>query len=242
MIETLTVLLAGHLAGDFLLQTDAMVRRKRELPFLGWHAAIVTLVTALFCGSMQPLLLVAVFLLHLLIDLIKTHGLGDELRGFLLDQALHLLSLLAIASLFPSALADGFWPLLAGPESLPPYLAAVTLLNGLVLCLPFGALLVEKATASFMADLTDQGKGLPEGGRTIGLLERFLVFVFTFLGEFAAVGFLLTAKSILRFGEIRNSADRKATEYIIIGTFLSIGWALTIALGTRGLWHFWFGG
>lgn len=242
MLEMLTVLLAGHLAGDFLLQSDGLVRRKRKLPFLGLHAAIVTLVTALFCGSVHPLLLGAVFVLHFLIDLVKVRGLGDGLRGFLLDQGLHLLSLLVLARLFPAVFAEGIWPMLAGPENLPAYLAAVTLLNGLLLSLPFGAILVGKATAPFTRDLPEEGKGLPEGGRTIGLLERFLVFVFTALGEFAAVGFLLTAKSILRFGELRDRDGRKATEYIIIGTFLSLGWALTIALGTRELWRFWTGG
>lgn len=238
----LTLLLAGHLAGDFLLQPDRLVRRKRELPFLALHAAIVTVATALFCGTVHPLLLPAVGLLHLLIDLVKSRGLGNGLRGFLLDQGLHLLSLLALAYLFPSAFAEGFWPRLVGPEGLPAYLAAATLLNGLVLSLFFGALLVEKATASFTAELGGQGKGLPQGGRTIGLLERFLVFVFTLLGEFAAIGFLLTAKSILRFGEIRDSEDRKATEYIIIGTFLSLAWSLTSALATRELWRFWVSG
>ena len=235
----LTVLLAGHLAGDFLLQTDGLVRRKRELPFLVLHAGIVMLITALFCGTVHPLLLGAVFLLHLLIDLLKSRGLGDDLRGFLFDQGLHLLSLVALARLIPDAFAGGWWPLLVGVENLAVYLATVTVFNGLVLSLFAGAIVVGKATIPFTRAMVDSGKGLPEGGRTIGFLERFLVFVFTILGEFAAVGFLLTAKSILRFGEIRDTEDRKAAEYVIIGTFLSLAWALTIALGTRELWYLW---
>jgi len=49
----------------------------------------------------------------------------------------------------------------------------------------------------------------------------------------AGVGFLITAKSILRFGDVKESAQRKLTEYIIIGTFLSFGWGLLIAALTQ---------
>ncbi len=40
----------------------------------------------------------------------------------------------------------------------------------------------------------------------------------------------MTAKSILRFGDVRDSSQRKHTEYVIIGTFMSFGWALLIAV------------
>jgi hypothetical protein len=46
----------------------------------------------------------------------------------------------------------------------------------------------------------------------------------------AGVGFLMTAKSILRFGDVRDSSQRKHTEYVIIGTFMSFGWGLLIAV------------
>jgi len=49
----------------------------------------------------------------------------------------------------------------------------------------------------------------------------------------AGVGFLITAKSILRFGDVKESHQRKLTEYVIIGTFLSFGWGLLIATITQ---------
>ena len=52
-------------------------------------------------------------------------------------------------------------------------------------------------------------------------------------GELTAIGFLVAAKSILRFGDIQGAEERKLTEYVIIGTFMSFGWAMLTALATR---------
>jgi hypothetical protein len=40
------------------------------------------------------------------------------------------------------------------------------------------------------------------------------------------VGFLITAKSVFRFGNLKESKDRQLTEYILIGTLLSFGIAI----------------
>jgi len=47
------------------------------------------------------------------------------------------------------------------------------------------------------------------------------------------VGLLLAAKSVLRFPTAKD--DRKISEYVIIGTLASIGWALAIGFATMGL-------
>jgi hypothetical protein len=41
-----------------------------------------------------------------------------------------------------------------------------------------------------------------------------------------AIGFLMAAKSVFRFGDLKESTDRKLTEYILIGTFVSFGLAI----------------
>jgi hypothetical protein len=50
------------------------------------------------------------------------------------------------------------------------------------------------------------------------------------MGYFDAIGFLLAAKSIFRFGDLKEAKDRKLTEYVLIGTLLSFGIALLIGL------------
>ncbi|MDI4638494.1 MULTISPECIES: hypothetical protein [Halomonadaceae] len=70
---------------------------------------------------------------------------------------------------------------------------------------------------------------LAAAGARIGMLERFLVLTLVLLDEMTAVGFLLTEKSVLRFGDLRESSDRKLTEYVLLGTLLSV--SATVALG-----------
>lgn len=75
-----------------------------------------------------------------------------------------------------------------------------------------------------------QSEGLEKAGFYIGILERLLVFSFIVLNHWEGVGFLLAAKSIFRFGDLSKSKDRKLTEYILIGTLLSFGFAMAAAL------------
>jgi hypothetical protein len=65
---------------------------------------------------------------------------------------------------------------------------------------------------------------LQSAGKYIGILER--LFVFMISNEWQAIGFLLTAKSVFRFGDLKESKDRKLTEYILIGTLVSFGIAV----------------
>ena len=47
------------------------------------------------------------------------------------------------------------------------------------------------------------------------------VYIAVLGGHLQVVGFLLAGKSIFRFGDLTRAKDRKLTEYILIGTFLS---------------------
>ena len=47
--------------------------------------------------------------------------------------------------------------------------------------------------------------------------------------QFAAIGFLLAAESILRFGDTNEKNHRKINEYILVGTMTSF--SITIAFG-----------
>jgi hypothetical protein len=55
-------------------------------------------------------------------------------------------------------------------------------------------------------------------GRVIGILERLIIFFFVTIGQFAAVGFVIATKGIVRYKELE---DRNFAEYVLIGTLLS---------------------
>ena len=69
---------------------------------------------------------------------------------------------------------------------------------------------------------------LEDAGKYIGIFERLFVLGFAISGHWEAIGFLIAAKSVFRFGDLKESKDRKLTEYILIGTLLSFGFALVV--------------
>ena len=81
-----------------------------------------------------------------------------------------------------------------------------------------------------ISKLTKDNESLKDAGKYIGILERLLVFIFIVVGHWEAVGFLITAKSVFRFGDLTASKERKLTEYILIGTLISFGIAIVISL------------
>lgn len=77
-----------------------------------------------------------------------------------------------------------------------------------------------------------EGSTLVSAGQSIGYLERTLILTFILLNQFAAIGFLLAAKSIFRFGELQNDQDKKLTEYVMLGTLISFSISIFIGLAT----------
>ena len=125
-------------------------------------------------------------------------------------------------------------------------LTALTIICSIILCVPVGGIVIGMLTAPLLPEIERSVEkspddptttnsavdGLKNGGRYIGWLERSLVLLLVLEGETGGVGFLIAAKSILRFGDVKEPGQRRRAEYVIIGTFLSFGWALLIAFTT----------
>ena len=71
---------------------------------------------------------------------------------------------------------------------------------------------------------------LKSAGKYIGVLERIFAFGFIILNQWSAIGVLIAAKSVFRFGDLSRAKDRKLTEYMLIGSLLSFGLAIVIGL------------
>jgi predicted permease len=111
-----------------------------------------------------------------------------------------------------------------------------------VLILVVGGLITVLGTGRFIGwylsrfdDELEKSTGLKEGGRLIGLTERALIFAFIWTGVPTAIGLLITAKSILRFGDVTDAERRKHAEYVIIGTLMSFAIAVPLAFACRWL-------
>jgi hypothetical protein len=60
-------------------------------------------------------------------------------------------------------------------------------------------------------------------GALIGILERILILALLSVGQYAAIGLVLTAKSVARYDQIAKQKD--FAEYYLLGTLLSTLWA-----------------
>lgn len=225
MIETFTALLLAHVLADFTLQTNWINANKSRPHVLVLHGAIVWITAHLALGQIYDATLALLTAAHLLIDAIKTYGGFRKLGAFLLDQAAHLATLLAAASYAPTLWSTGAW------AAYDPLLPLMALAAGAITALTAG----RHAVALLMQPHTQRirNAGLRDGGRQIGLLERGLIYLMMLAGQPLGVGFLIAAKSVLRFGTAMR--DQRLAEYVIIGTLASFGWAIATALATQAL-------
>jgi len=203
------------------------------------NAVIVTVLSYLLLGMFHWVLLLAVLIAHLGTDLIKAIRKPHTLRQFLFVQIFHLIVIAGLAVLSTDAAPSGWWVTGLTADQSGWYFTILSLISGLILAVPAGGILVGKATDAFREEISEDIEGLAKGGMYIGWLERFLVMLLLLIQQPTGIGFLIAAKSILRFGEIKNAKQRKVAEYIIIGTFLSFAWALTVAMLTQLAIQYW---
>jgi hypothetical protein len=229
MMLFLKILLA-HLVGDFILQPLSWVndknKRKIRSPKLFLHAGTHALLLALVL-EFNPYYwkgFIFIVLSHLMIDLAKA-WLTDKRPGrelFFLDQAAHILVIAMVAS-FYQPLEVNVSSLLTGHSLiLATALVFVTFASAVIIKISIAPWNPENAGG--------RDNSLSRAGRFIGVLERLFVFIFVITGHWQAIGFLIAAKSVFRFGDLKESKDRKLTEYILIGTLLSFGVAILTAL------------
>ena len=170
-------------------------------------------------------IVIAITIAHLVIDLTKLYAQKSKTKTawFIADQVLHVLSILIICFAFTEVFVN--WQSVFQDSKL---LALLTLV--IFLTQPSSIILSNllKKWSESIPSQPDQS--LQDAGKYIGILERLFVFTFIVTGNWEAVGFLLAAKSVFRFGDLRKSKERKLTEYILIGTLLSFGTAMIAGL------------
>ena len=230
-------LLLAHLLGDFLLQPTSWVLDKESKKYKSKYLYIHTLLHGILAWLIVGEIAFGWFALALAVS----HGLIDFLKlefqkkktkrnWFVIDQMLHLITIVLIASLYDNLIVD------------------FTLFNNRFWILITGILFLTKPTSIIIKNIisiwTPESKNrkdnsLENAGNYIGIFERLFIFCFILTGHFEAIGFLLAAKSIFRFGDLKEAKDRKLTEYVLIGTLLSFGMALLTGLLVQfGLLHF----
>lgn len=224
-------LLLAHVLTDFVFQNIKMVEHKRKYKAKSWylyvHSILAGFLTYIILQQWSSFIIpITIVVTHFLIDLWKLHQKQDNLKYFLIDQFLHII-VIFIAWLY---LIQGFSDVL--PEMKTFFISTENLavLTGyLIIVFPVG-FVIGKATERWQKEIAkdEQQSSLKKAGRYIGIFERILVLTFVLTSNFSAIGFLIAAKSILRFSD--SKGGRKQTEYVLIGTLMSFTICILIGL------------
>ncbi len=99
-------------------------------------------------------------------------------------------------------------------------------LLAILLCIKPANILIKLVLKKYQIGETQSCENIKNAGALIGNLERILTIIFVIIGQYEAIGFIIAAKSILRF----KDTDTAKTEYVLAGTFLSFGIALLSGL------------
>lgn len=231
-------LFVAHIVADFYLQTDESCRKKAEKGLKGWglykHALVVLALTWLVVCDWNGWWLAAIVAgSHLVIDAVKPCvqrrcGANRELWVFVVDQLLHL-SVLGGAGylwLHYNDWQEFDWLMACSQKY-------VLLATALILAHKPSNILLNLIIKYYEVPVpTDSmAEGEPHGafhsGALIGTLERVLMIVLIVLSQYEAIGFLIAAKSILRFSSVNES---EKSEYVVAGTFISFCIALALGL------------
>lgn len=225
-------LILAHIITDFIAQPKAWVihkqTKKGSSKYLYVHGLLTGLVAYLLVGKWTaweiPLFITTT---HTLIDYWKIKK-EDNIQYFLLDQLAHFIVLVLcwayLAGNINTSLSTCFEVL-----NNKKYLIALT--GYAVIIWPMG-FVISKATQSWREQLKDVDS-LSEAGKWIGIFERVLILTFILHNQYTPIGFLIAAKSILRFGDKEEQQPRKQTEYVLIGTLMSFASALALGMVIR---------
>lgn len=233
-------LLLAHVIADFWLQTDKMVADKVSNWLGGYaiylHIVIVSALSWATVGDIRfwPYLLVIAGT-HVVFDLAKVGFKSKPFWPFVIDQVLHGMVLYVVAGWFLVGVQWVQWAFI--PRALwvavPMVLAVLVLLTTPANILIREVFDLKKARLSdFMSPRKEDDSRLPRlenAGALIGTLERILTFIFVMNGNYQAVGFVVAAKSLLRFKE----SEGTRAEYVLIGTLLSFSIAILCALAVQ---------
>jgi hypothetical protein len=224
----LVKLFLAHIIGDFILQPSSWVtdkeHKKHKSIYLYIHTALHAVLAIILVGEIEFIKFALILTVaHGIIDYAKLRFQKKKTKRswFLIDQVVHIIVIIGIALLYTNqtlALApinNSIWIFITGI---------------IFLTKPTSILIKNTISIWTPENKSKHDNSLSNAGNYIGILERLFVFTFIVTGHFEAIGFLLAAKSIFRFGDLKEAKDRKLTEYVLIGTLLSFGIALITGL------------
>lgn len=224
-------LIIAHLLADFLFQRNTWIVERLAKHWraksLYLHVLIVGLLTYLLSGYYHNFWIpLFVMLSHYITDLLKSYT-GNKFVYFITDQFIHLI-VVCLAWYF-YLLPD--IDILEAMSSLFENQRFLAITTGYLFIIWPTGYLIAKITENWQDQISNDG--LKDAGKWIGIFERILIFTFVLIDQFVGIGFLIAAKSILRYGDIKNTESRKDAEYILLETMISFIVAIFTGLAVK---------
>lgn len=237
-LALLVLLVAGHLLGDCLPRP-----RERSagggpegslLLHVGFVLVVHLAVAAPFAGLHMAAAVLAIGLLHALVDWLKRRVTARGRKALVLlaiDQVAHISVIVAVwVVLVEVAGAPAVRIAAAGLEA---WVTASVVLAAFAFNATGGSAIVAGVLGSLAREAEEADPaGTAGSGRLIGILERTITLILIMAGQWAAMALLATAKSVARFDELK---EREFAEYYLVGTLTSLLVAILIGLGLTGL-------
>lgn len=223
----LTKIILSHLLTDFILQPTKWVEDRNQKHFasakLYWHGLVTAAVAYILIGWSYWQIALIIFVTHTLIDGWKSFK-PQKVGYFLIDQLLHILVILGcwLLTFHDWVFVRNFWQKLNNDQHDWILLTAFVFLTN-----PAG-ILIGQLTRQWSKKIDDPENSLANAGKWIGITERIVVIILVLLDQYSAIGLLIAAKGIIRFNE--KDRQQVKTEYLVIGTLMSIGIAILTGL------------
>lgn len=224
----------AHLLGDFVFQSKKIVEHKKKYKARSWvlyaHCFIHAVLIYIFSPNKAIFTIpLVIFISHYLIDLWKLNSKNNGWT-FLIDQTLHLIVIFGLWMIYyqPENWFQFQW--MAFTSNIKLW---IVIAGYLIVVFPLAYIIgffTSKWRNEVEADVQLSKVSLSEAGKWIGMFERILVLTFVIFSHFEGIGFLIAAKSVLRFNDIKGQNVRKESEYILIGTLMSFSASIITGL------------
>lgn len=214
----------AHVLADFIFQTDKSVKEKKQNGFISLtsfkHLIIVFLLSWAFSIQWNFIFAALVIaLLHYIVDGIKSVLVQNEKFQrslFFFDQILHLFIIYIVITIFAKYyFFNSIFQFSIDTKTL-------LIFTAYLFCLKPTNIVIKEIFKAYKIVIPKDGTDeIPNAGKLIGNVERILTLTLILINQYEAVGFIIAAKSILRFKDTDNKA-----EYVLVGTLLSFGIAV----------------
>lgn len=219
-------LILAHLLTDFILQPKSWVDERNSKHFssryLYLHGIITALTAYILIGWKYWLVALVILISHILIDGWKSYR-KQSFIYFFIDQALHVLIIIGCWYFTFFGWNDIKFTA-TGLNNNPDFWVLLTAY--VFQTMPAG-ILIGQATKKWREKI-DNAESLAHAGKWIGMIERLIILTLVVLDQYETIGLLIATKGIIRFNE-KDRPETK-TEYLVIGTLLSISICVFIGL------------